>query len=224
MIVIDYRETRLAADLPDAKTASLGVGDVLIGDRVLLERKTPQDLDASISDGRWRDQLARMLAARDESGYCLGVVVEGRVPKDPCWDHVRSAMAGAFVRDGVPCFEVDGPAELAQFVRLLHIRVERNEPASSQRALPKRSGGLMSDPRRVAIAQLTVVSGVSDRVAETLLGECASMREWVMAWSVHSASSRRAAFAAMGAVGTSRRIGPSVAARVDSLVFGSEET
>eukprot|EP00873_Tetraselmis_striata_P026906 jgi/Tetstr1/447170/TSEL_034607.t1 len=223
MIVIDYRETRLAADLPDAATASLGVGDVLIGDRVLLERKTPRDLDASISDGRWRDQLARMIAARTAMGYCLGVVVEGRVPPDPCWDHVRSAMAGAFVRDGVPCFEVAGPAELAQFVHLLSRRVDRNETASSQRALPRRGGGLMADPRRVAIAQLSVVSGVSDRVAETLLGECASMREWVVAWSEHSPSLRRRAFAAMGVAGGSRRIGPAVAARVDALVFGSED-
>lgn len=238
MIVVDFRETRLIEDLAraaaadpvggakgagaaaaTATTAALGVGDVLIGDRVLLERKTPRDLDASIADGRWRDQLARMAAARDEHGYRLGVVVEGRVPKGPAWDRVRSAMAGAFVRDGVPCFEVDGPAELARLVRLLSRRADRGEPPSAQRALPRRGGGLMADPRRVAVAQLSVVPGVSDRVAETLLGGHACTREWVAAWAAHAPAARRKAFAEMVVAGGTRRVGPAVAARVDALVF-----
>jgi ERCC4-type nuclease len=65
-IVLDVRERALISAMPEAATAQLQIGDVEIrisGTRVLVvERKTLADLAASIKDGRYREQKARLLA------------------------------------------------------------------------------------------------------------------------------------------------------------------
>jgi ERCC4-type nuclease len=217
-IVVDSRERGLAALLPEADVQQLNVGDVIVGDRILFERKTPSDLEGSILDGRWRDQLARMVKAREEGGYRPAVLIEGRIPVGDGGDRLRSAATGAFVRDGIPCFETDGAVELAAFVRSTAKRVAGNEPPSSQRALAKRSSGLMSSPQRVAVAQLSVIPGLSDRTAEALLGHCSCLSEWVALWAAIDPEMRRTAFAETRPSG-GRRIGKSVAERVNSLMF-----
>lgn len=218
-IVIDCREKRLISLVPEALVEQLDVGDILVGDSLLFERKTPSDLEGSILDGRWRDQLARMIRSRDEGGYRPAVLVEGRIPRGESGDRMRSAAAGAFVRDGIPCLEMDGPEELAAFVRAAAKRAARNEAPSSQRALPKRSAGLRSCPKRVAVAQLTVVPGVSDKTAVALLGACGSMEEWISTWGAMDPEARRAAFAETRPSG--RRLGKALAERIDSLMFVS---
>lgn len=63
-VVLDYRETGLLELLPGAESRPLPVGDVLVCcdgmPRLLLERKTAADLAASIVDGRWKEQTARL--------------------------------------------------------------------------------------------------------------------------------------------------------------------
>ncbi len=94
-VFLDYRETGLRDLLPGAESRPLPVGDVLVCceglPRLLLERKTAADLAASIVDGRWKEQTARLRDAglttgtearppgADSGGAAMvvGVVVEG---------------------------------------------------------------------------------------------------------------------------------------------------
>ena len=69
-LVIDNRERKLIAELTDNiefTTEDLSIGDILFregGETVLIiERKTVQDLKASITDGRAREQKARLLGS-----------------------------------------------------------------------------------------------------------------------------------------------------------------
>ena len=68
-IVVDANESRrglaelLAESWDGVEVRRLPVGDVAIGERVLVERKTTDDLLASLADGRLFRQ-ARFLAAR----------------------------------------------------------------------------------------------------------------------------------------------------------------
>ena len=64
-LCIDVRETALAALLPDAVLKPLVLGDITIENEdgkelVIIERKTVADLAASIKDGRYREQSARL--------------------------------------------------------------------------------------------------------------------------------------------------------------------
>lgn len=215
MIVLDYRERALASELPGAETRALDVGDALICGELLIERKTPSDLASSIRDGRWRDQLARLVAAREAGMSMVAIVLEGDASDVPehCGvapDSVRSALVGAYVRDGIPHFVTRGPAETARLLSSMAERLSRNEGASRQSgagaALLRRNAEL-SDPRVVALYQLSVVPGVSASSADAILGECGTISEWLRRWG------GRAAELADTVVGR-RRLGPAVAGRI----------
>lgn len=199
IVRLDSRETSLVVELPDARVEGLGTGDVDIGGRVILERKRVDDLAASIRDGRWRDQLARLrglAGTGDDGDVRVAVVVEGEIPPDDVKIHnvsgrsLRSALVGAFVRDGVPHFMTADVRGTADLVRTLAGRVTRDEAPSQQGGssvcsgvrLPKRSEAL-EDTRAVAVAQLCVVPGVSRTIADRVLGECRTMGEWLARWS-----------------------------------------
>lgn len=194
---LDSREACLAAELPEALVEGLGTGDVDIAGRLVLERKRVDDLAASIRDGRWRDQLARLRALAESSeAVRVAVIVEGTLPRgDERVNNVpgrslRSALSGAFVRDGVAHFLTSDVSETAGLVRSLAERVSRGEAPSRQGGasacngvrLPKRSEAL-DDTRAVAVAQLCVVPGVSKTIAEHVLGDCQTLGEWLAVWS-----------------------------------------
>lgn len=231
-MVVDSREASLARLLPGAERACLACGDVTIGGLVVLERKTVADLAASIRDGRWRDQLARLRAAPAQGGRCA-VVIEGALPGagdvvgGVTGGAMMSALAGAFVRDGVAWFSTDGLAGTARLVEALADRAARNEPPSEQGGLPScgirlpKRGEALSDPRAVAAAQLCVIPGVSPAIAVALLGDCNGIAEWTRRWG-----GRLAELADLrvgprdGSGGGGRRLGASLARRVARSCFG----
>lgn len=85
-IWFDYRERALLKLAPTVKELTPPVGDIWIGDLsgsnlmaggVILERKTGADLEASIMDGRYREQRGRLLAYAAEHKVAVGYVIEG---------------------------------------------------------------------------------------------------------------------------------------------------
>jgi len=83
MIVIDFREkdilkfcTELNKNI-EIKTENLLLGDILI-DKLLIERKTINDLAASIVDGRYREQSFRLIKALQE-GFKVFYFIEGNM-------------------------------------------------------------------------------------------------------------------------------------------------
>jgi ERCC4-type nuclease len=85
-IWFDYREKALIKLAPTVKEFTPPVGDIWIGDLsgvnllpggVILERKTAADLEASIIDGRYKEQRGRLLAYSKEHKVAFGYVIEG---------------------------------------------------------------------------------------------------------------------------------------------------
>lgn len=85
MIVIDFREKDIikycneqlnGRDI-EIKTDNLLLGDIQI-DKLLIERKTINDLASSIVDGRYKEQSFRLLKALDE-GYKVFYFIEGNM-------------------------------------------------------------------------------------------------------------------------------------------------
>ena len=64
--VIDNREREIIKYFGDKHSwisyKNLDVGDILIGDKIIIERKTLKDLSASIKDGRYKEQKERLVA------------------------------------------------------------------------------------------------------------------------------------------------------------------
>lgn len=82
-MIIDFREKDIIKHCTEMnknieiKTENLLLGDILI-DKLLIERKTINDLAASIVDGRYREQSFRLLKALDE-GYKVFYFIEGNI-------------------------------------------------------------------------------------------------------------------------------------------------
>ena len=136
-VIVDFREAALLSLLPDAESASLPVGDVLVlvdgAPALLLERKSLQDLAASIKDGRWRDQTRRLQEASEgrpgPSGASAsasppprpraGVVVEGGLDAGAgglSASALSNALLSAAVRRGLLVFRSAGVEETAGVV------------------------------------------------------------------------------------------------------------
>ncbi len=85
MISIDFREKDIIkyckemneSNKIEIKTENLLLGDILI-DKLLIERKTINDLAASILDGRYREQSFRLVKALDE-GFKVFYFIEGNM-------------------------------------------------------------------------------------------------------------------------------------------------
>lgn len=249
---VDARERALAALLPEARTRELGTGDARVG-RFVVERKTVADLCASVRDGRWRDQLARLRAfAEAGPGRARGgagaeasdrheeappdappawrplVVVEGALSSGALpASSLVSAIAGALVRDGVPTMRTEGVEATAQLLRAIAEREAREEAPSSQSfsTTGRRKSGFLAAPRETALAQLQVVPGVSARTADALLGEHATLGEWAAAWRGRAGELADVRVPGAGGSGgeRGRRVGPKLASRLRRTVLGEEE-
>ena len=79
----------------------MALGDIKLGN-ILIERKTLNDLAASITDGRYREQSYRLLKAKDE-GFKIYYFIEGnmdlyigRIPRETLISTMYSLTAKGF--------------------------------------------------------------------------------------------------------------------------------
>lgn len=103
-IFIDNREHGLIPHfkLDPTQVLPLEVGDVLFkwDQRIvcIVERKTLEDLQSSINDGRYKEQKLRLLQTREETGCTLVYVVEGGKGKGGgSFSQLNPGMVGAIL-------------------------------------------------------------------------------------------------------------------------------
>jgi ERCC4-type nuclease len=85
MIQIDYREHDLIQLITpllinttiEMNVLNLDIGDIIIGDRVIIERKTIADLNSSILDGRYDEQSYRLSNATKYHKHNIIYLIEG---------------------------------------------------------------------------------------------------------------------------------------------------
>jgi ERCC4-type nuclease len=82
-IIIDSREITLSRALLriglEHETRPLVLGDIIIGDEWILERKTATDLARSLVDGRFEEQRSRLRAIKQAR---VGWLLEGEIDPD----------------------------------------------------------------------------------------------------------------------------------------------
>ena len=171
-VLYDHREER--SGIPDAlrdagvpaTAAQLPVGDYVLSDRLIVERKTGSDLAASIKDRRLFEQVERLIGAYQ----AVVVVVEG----DPV--HIGAGSwkgaLGRILLSGVGVLTTDGPDETAEWLVRLH-RLEGAGP-SEARGLP-RVRRPTDDRFRTAEDVLTCLPGISTVGARRLLEHFGSL-------------------------------------------------
>jgi ERCC4-type nuclease len=171
-VLYDHRET--TSGVPEAlgrlgvpvEPRQLPVGDYVLSDRLVVERKTGTDLAASIKDRRLFEQVERLTDAY----AAVVLVVEG----EPA--HISEASwMGALARvlvAGVAIIGTDDADRTARWLLRLY-RLEGKGP-SAARGLPRRRRPT-EDLERVAHDVLGCVPGVSAVGARRLLAHFGSL-------------------------------------------------
>ena len=143
----------------------LDVGDYLVSDEVVFERKTVEDLIRSVFDGRLFDQARRLAEAYPKPV----IIVEGRFEK--LWEktgraeQVRQALLAIALDHGIRVVYTRDPGDTAKVIYYTARReqVERRRPVVVHR---KRR---LESLREKQLYILQSLPGVGPRLAEKLL-------------------------------------------------------
>lgn len=173
-LIIDARENQIRALLKDndenIRTESLPCGDFLFEDdnvRLLIERKSAQDLHHSIQDGRFREQRSRLLEWRHDSPtHKVLYLIEG-TDLDPRLQGVtHRLMIGygipvhrtATIRDTVSWLEWIMTQPLSKFVQTRDGVQDRVENIRFSKNMRKEN---ILNPKNILVSLLFSVHGVS---------------------------------------------------------------
>lgn len=172
-IYVDHREER--SGVPDLLRVEhdievlprqLPVGDYVLSDRLVVERKTGADLAASIKNRRLFEQAARLAEAYE----AVVVLVEGE-PIHIGQASWRGAL-GRVLLSGAAVLPTEDQEETAEWLARLH-RLEDRPPGEARvRPLPRRP---TQDRARVAEDVLGCLPGVSSVGARRLLEHFGSL-------------------------------------------------
>ena len=219
-MILDTREHDLITLLADAnpEVKQLPVGDIWIGD-LIIERKSVKDLEASILDGRYREQRGRILAHCQENAVKPLYIIEGGLSS-----HTGRLTTSAIMKFinrlvfhyNMPVVQTGSLKETADLLRAI-VEQQQDKPESLQMKtdLVKVADGLhvqkkvnAQDPRQFSIASLSQCPGVSVKMAEALVNAFGSLKG-VMEAPVKDIENVK--------VGT-RKVGPVVSKRLHELL------
>lgn len=225
-IIVDVRERDLLAEISQpCLTKALHVGDIWIGCSgeevaLVLERKTIADFEASIIDGRYREQRGRLLAFSQEKAGAtrIAYVLEGRgEPKRLAPSAIRKLTARSALVHGLPVFRTQSVGETAELVGDL-TAAWRDDPAAFKPLVGQAqtaADGIhvvkkanADTPELYSLNVLCQCTGVSVRIAEAWMAACGSLA------GVFAADEKTLAEVKVG----TRRVGPAVAGRFKGLV------
>ena len=226
MLLVDNRERHLIPLLTvdPSNVKVLPVGDLWIGDTgLVIERKTIKDLEASVLDGRYREQRSRLLAFCQERGASPLYILEGSF-----FDTTGRLTAQALMKvvarlqykHGIPVLQTQSLGETAVLVQTLcdsyaedpaHFR-RSTEPLRATDGIHVIKKVNAEDPRHFYLASVTQCPGISTRIAEVIHAAFPS-------WSALLSASEAGIAALVQPNG--RKVGPAVAKRLVGLLHAS---
>lgn len=225
---IDTRESELISLLPNATVKALPIADIWIGvgedgnvkeGGIVIERKSVRDFEASILDGRYREQRGRILSYCQEHKTQPLYILEGGLSSGTGRLEKKALMKflnRLVFHYQLPVLQTGSLRETAELVQ--HLMDQWTEdPTSLQRTteLIKVSDGIhvqkkanAADPKQFAIACLAQCPGVSVKMAEALIAALGTLK------AVMEADTKQLAEIKVG----SRKVGPVVSARLHGIL------
>jgi len=248
-LVIDNREHDLIQKIQpliQPLIEQLEVGDILFredGNTILvIERKTVNDLKASICDGRGREQKARLLGSTPRQRIIY--LVEGSLDK-PMSAKISglpvSTLVGSLIntqlRDGIKVYKTNTIDESAEFIVKLLDKLEKDgdtyfrdeEYKSSDgnyAATLKKSKKANMTPSIWFIAQLSLIPQVTEKVAVIVSEKYLNFRDLVKEYETTPEHLREKLLADLTfplATGGRRRIGDKMSSRIYHFIYGLHE-
>ena len=227
-ILLDTREHELIQRMPGLPTKTLPVGDIWIGlsgeeilpGGIVLERKTVADMEASMSDGRYREQRTRLQAFAQEKGCHIAYLFEGdfsraqRFHTTVIW---KWLVRLPFVHK-IQYFQTKNLEETQIFIQTLAAKWQedqaefRDGKTTNYTTTIKshNKGEQRDDPQNFAVAVLTCCKGVSAQTAEAILKSCGGNLTGVWQATEQQLATLQ--------ISEKRKLGPAVAKKLYSLL------
>lgn len=226
--VVDTRERDLIPLLYPWPVRTLPVGDIWVGlsgedimtGGVVIERKTTDDLEASIMDGRYREQRTRLTTYCQQRTAKPLYIIEGGM--DRLWGKLTQETLQKYlnrltIRYGVAVIHTESLAATAKLCQLLASQISAEptvfvstDPAalaySSTVTVSKK--GNREDPKNFAACALQGCPGISSAAADAILTTFGTLM------GVMAAEEAAIATVQIG----KRKLGPAVAKRLYALL------
>ncbi len=162
---LDYRESSLIDILktkpelkPIMEVKNLDIGDIIIYNgsyKLIIERKTINDLVSSIKDGRYREQKMRLLSYRKKNPTTRIIYLIEGYELSPRLKNEQAALHGSLIsmtlRDNIPIFRTKDVSNSVVFILRLYSRLTKNptelflQPSKPELEIKSISIGVKSD-------------------------------------------------------------------------------
>ena len=220
--IIDTRERHLIPLLPSFEVQTMAVGDIQIG-TLLIERKTIKDLEASVLDGRSREQKTRLLTQCQEKSLSPLYILEGPFSSTTGRLQVPALMklvARLQYKHGIPVIHTASLEETATLVKALaeyYVEdptnfVRTTEPLRAVDSVHVTKKVNANDPKQFMMAALAQCPGISVKMAEAIY-------TFAPTWTALMAADEKGFETIVQ--GNGRKVGPAVAKRLFALLHGS---
>lgn len=151
------------------ETRNLDVADFILSDRIVVERKTPEDLASSLVDGRLFDQLVRL---KDYPRPILILEGDGiQTTRNIAPEAIMGALASVTVDYGIPIMSTRDAQETARFL----LAVAKREQGREGRRIAVRPTTGTKDAHAMRVHVLASLPRVSEVRAEALLDRFGSV-------------------------------------------------
>jgi ERCC4-type nuclease len=228
MFWLDTRESELITLLNDVTVKALPVGDIWVGVKedgamaeggIVIERKSIRDLEASILDGRYREQRGRILAFCEENKTQPMYILEGSWSSST--GRLQKSALMKFIQRLVLHYQIPviQTASIHETAELLQTMMEqwKEDPTRLKQTTERivmtdnihvQKKANAADPKQFAIACLAQCPGVSVAIAKALIAHFGSLR------AVMTTDAKELGEIKVG----SRRVGPVVSKRLHEIL------
>jgi ERCC4-type nuclease len=248
-LIIDTREKGLIEllnkNLIEFKIEQLELGDILLRKNeeieLIIERKTINDLKASICDGRNREQKARLLKSFPTNRILY--MIEGNFDKDLNYSinglpvsTLVGSMINTLFRDDIKIYKTNSIEESLNFLIKLKDKFEKdannffnkNEEVSDEKysSTLKKSKKANMTPNVWYISQLSLIPQVTEKIASVIFERYKSIHELLKEYENTPEHLRCKLLADLNyplQTGKTRRIGNVISERIYKFFYSINE-
>ena len=198
MLIIDNREPKVIIELiksrfPDNKLENLELGDYVFKNKadeikLIFERKSLNDLIASIKDGRYKEQSWRLSECPTDN-INIFYIIEGNImnlcnrQSETIQKMLFSSMFSLITKKGFSLIHTSNEIETAEFIIRFSEKADLNKESiennsySSTIKMTKKSNITKNNIGEIMLAQ---IPGVSITVAQCIMNEFSSINNLVI--------------------------------------------
>jgi ERCC4-type nuclease len=190
-IFIDSREIKLIDHFQHKVTKKcLDIGDIVLDDgmyEIIIERKTWTDLYASVCDGRYREQRARLLTSRNEKRVVM-YVIEGdgvSLLESSVYEMCRRTLYRLMIAYCVPVHFTRHVKDTVEWIEWMAARdtlgvffqTRNMEQDRIENVLQRRDKKSIQTPKNLLVGVLSSIHGVSYSLASTIAESFQSLHD-----------------------------------------------